>query len=41
MARIELKELVKKFGKIVAVNGIDLEIAEGEFLIMVGPSGCG
>lgn len=41
MARIELKQLVKKFGKIVAVNGIDLEIAEGEFLIMVGPSGCG
>lgn len=41
MARIELKELVKKFGKIVAVNGIDLEIEEGEFLIMVGPSGCG
>lgn len=41
MARIELKELVKKFGKIVAVNGIDLEIGEGEFLIMVGPSGCG
>ena len=41
MARIELKDLVKKFGKIVAVNGIDLDIAEGEFLIMVGPSGCG
>lgn len=41
MARIELKELVKKFRKIVAVNGIDLDIAEGEFLIMVGPSGCG
>lgn len=41
MARIELKKLVKKFGKIVAVNGIDLEIGDGEFLIMVGPSGCG
>ena len=41
MARIELKDLVKKFGKITAVAGINLEIADGEFLILVGPSGCG
>ena len=41
MARIELKDLVKNFGKIIAVAGINLEIADGEFLILVGPSGCG
>ncbi len=41
MARIELKDLVKKFGKITAVAGINLEIGDGEFLILVGPSGCG
>lgn len=41
MARIELKDLVKKFGKITAVAGINLEIHDGEFLILVGPSGCG
>jgi len=41
VARIELRDLVKNFGKIIAVAGINLEIADGEFLILVGPSGCG
>ncbi len=41
MARITLKNLVKQFGNVVAVAGINLEIADGEFLILVGPSGCG
>ena len=41
MARIVLKDLVKAFGGYTAVNGINLEIRDGEFLIMVGPSGCG
>lgn len=41
MARIVLEDLVKKFGEFTAVKGINLEILDGEFLIMVGPSGCG
>ena len=41
MARISLKDLVKTFGGYTAVSGINLEIRDGEFLIMVGPSGCG
>ena len=41
MAGIELRELVKEFGSFAAVKGIDLEIRDGEFLILVGPSGCG
>ncbi len=41
MARIILKDLVKTFGAFTAVRGINLEIFDGEFLIMVGPSGCG
>ena len=41
MAQIVLKKLAKTFGSYVAVSGIDLEIWDGEFLIMVGPSGCG
>jgi multiple sugar transport system ATP-binding protein len=41
MARIVLKDLIKRFGAYHAVNGVNLEIRDGEFLIMVGPSGCG
>ncbi len=41
MARIAIKDLVKTFGIHKAVNGINLDIRDGEFLIMVGPSGCG
>ena len=41
VARIVIKDLVKTFGAYTAVNGINLEIRDGEFLIMVGPSGCG
>jgi multiple sugar transport system ATP-binding protein len=41
VARIAIKDLVKTFGVHNAVNGINLDIRDGEFLIMVGPSGCG
>ncbi|MDX6630478.1 MAG: spermidine/putrescine transport system ATP-binding protein [Gaiellales bacterium] len=38
---IRLEELVKSFGPVVAVDGIDLDMPPGEFFTMVGPSGCG
>jgi putative spermidine/putrescine transport system ATP-binding protein len=38
---ITLTSLTKEFGDATAVNGIDLEIADGEFFSMLGPSGCG
>ena len=41
MASIELKDLVRNYGKTRAVLGIDLDIADGEFVVLVGPSGCG
>jgi multiple sugar transport system ATP-binding protein len=41
VAGIALKNLLKSFGSFTAVDGIDLDIRDGEFLIMVGPSGCG
>ena len=42
LASITLKSLVKKFGETVtAVAGVDLEVVDGEFMVVVGPSGCG
>jgi ABC-type sugar transport system ATPase subunit len=41
VAQIILRDLVKQFGSFTAVKGINLEVRDGEFLIMVGPSGCG
>jgi len=41
VARIVLENLVKEFGRLRAVDGVNLEIRDGEFLILVGPSGCG
>ena len=38
---LELDGLTKRFGAHEAVSGIDLEIAEGEFIALMGPSGCG
>ena len=41
MAFIEIKNLFKRFSKVVAVNRIQLEVNEGEMLTLLGPSGCG
>lgn len=41
MARVELRNVVKKFGKVVAVDRVSLKIEDGEFFSLLGPSGCG
>lgn len=41
MSRIELVNLRKEYGNVVAVNSMDLTIEDGEFIVFVGPSGCG
>ncbi len=38
---VRLEGVVKRFGDVTAVDGIDLEIADGEFFSMLGPSGSG
>ncbi len=38
---IRLRGLVKRFGDVAAVDGVDLDIARGEFFTMLGPSGSG
>jgi len=41
MASIRLEKLRKEFGDLVAVEGLNLEIADGQFAALLGPSGCG
>jgi iron(III) transport system ATP-binding protein len=41
MSSVTVRNLEKHFGDTVALQGIDLDIAEGEFLCVLGPSGCG
>lgn len=41
MAQIELKEVAKRHGPVEVLRNINLEIQDGEFIVLVGPSGCG
>lgn len=38
---VELRDIRKEFGDVVAVDGINLEIRQNEFFSLLGPSGCG
>lgn len=38
---LQLRDLTKLFGALVAVNSVNLEVQEGEFVCFLGPSGCG
>ena len=41
LASIELQAIVKNYGAQRAINGVDLQIDDGQFVAFVGPSGCG
>ncbi|MCB1445690.1 MAG: ATP-binding cassette domain-containing protein, partial [Rhizobiaceae bacterium] len=41
MATVSLRNLVKRYGALEIVHGIDLDVADREFIALVGPSGCG
>ena len=40
-AAIRIRELYKDFGGLIAIDGVSVDIARGEFFMIVGPSGCG
>ncbi len=41
MASIDIKNIKKSYGHFPVLHGVDLEIKDGEFVVLVGPSGCG
>ena len=41
MSGVTLNKVIKKYGDVQVIHGIDLEIEDGEFCVFVGPSGCG
>ncbi|MBI2115651.1 MAG: ABC transporter ATP-binding protein [candidate division NC10 bacterium] len=41
MATVEARDIRKSFGTVRAVDGVDLSTKEGEFLVLLGSSGCG
>ena len=41
MGSIQLKQVRKDFAGVAVINGVDLNVEDGEFTVFVGPSGCG
>jgi multiple sugar transport system ATP-binding protein len=41
MAEVRFQSIRKTFGKVTAVDDVDLEVADGDFVVLLGPSGCG
>ncbi|MCB0988814.1 MAG: sn-glycerol-3-phosphate ABC transporter ATP-binding protein UgpC [Microthrixaceae bacterium] len=41
MAGVTFKGVTKRYGDVTAVESLDLEIVDGEFMVLLGPSGCG
>jgi len=41
LAGVRLENLTKRFDRVTAVNNVSLDVANGEFFVMIGPNGCG
>jgi multiple sugar transport system ATP-binding protein len=41
MGQVSLRGIRKSYGKVDVIKGIDLDVRDGEFIVLVGPSGCG
>jgi multiple sugar transport system ATP-binding protein len=41
MASVSIRDVRKAFGAMSVIHGVDVDIRDGEFVVLVGPSGCG
>src|ERR687886_1978145 len=41
MATVDIREVRKSFGPVEVLHGVNVDISDGEFVVLVGPSGCG
>ena len=41
MSGVTLQKVIKRYGDVQVIHGVDLNIEDGEFCVFVGPSGCG
>ena len=41
MAEVTIRDLRKSYGAVEVIHGVDVDIHDGEFVVLVGPSGCG
>src|ERR1700675_4744741 len=41
MARVLLRDVKKSYTDLQVIHGVNMDIADGEFVVIVGPSGCG
>ncbi|MEX0285454.1 MAG: ABC transporter ATP-binding protein [Paracoccaceae bacterium] len=41
MAQVTIRDLKKSYGSTQVIHGVDLDIEDGQFVVLVGPSGCG
>ena len=41
MAIVKINEIRKSYGPLEVIYGLNIDIADGEFVVLVGPSGCG
>ena len=41
MSTVDIRSVRKTFGKLEVIHGVDVDIGDGEFVVLVGPSGCG
>ena len=41
MAQVAIREVFKEFGTVKVLHGVNVDIEDGQFVVLVGPSGCG